>query len=110
MRLFKEKQTENKLDTLKKELDKIKSEEIAKADEYDIINFKMITGCGCGGSYTEAHAVVPKGMDTPFNHDNRFDVDDIDNITREYPGISIKEGWYHGYADNYDPSRYDDVF
>ena len=33
-----------------------------------------------------------------------------DDITREYPGISIKEGWYHGYADNYDPSRYDDVF
>ena len=40
MRLFKEKQTEYKLDTLKKELDQIKNEKIAKADEYDIINFK----------------------------------------------------------------------
>lgn len=110
MRLFKEKQTEDKLDTLKKELDQIKSEEIAKADEYDIINFKMITGCGCGGSFTEVHAVVPKGMDTPFNHGTRFDADDIDDFNRKHPEVSIKKGWYHGYADNYDPSRYKDVF
>ena len=68
---------------LKAEFEKLKSEKVEKATT-KIVNFKVLVGCGCGGSYAKYHAEVPIDKD----------IDNGDYYGGFEPWMeNIKEGW-----------------
>ena len=76
-------QKEQKKKDLFQEFNSIKEKEIEKATT-KIVNIKILTGCGCGGSYDKYHVEVPIDSDVS-NGDYFNDIEDwMENI---------EEGW-----------------
>ena len=76
-------QEEQKKKDLFQEFNAIKEKEIEKADTR-IVNIKIRTGCGCGGSYDKYHVEVP--IDYYISNGDYFD--DIEDWME-----NIEEGW-----------------
>lgn len=76
-------QEEQKKKDFFQEFNAIKEKEIEKATTR-IVNIKIRTGCGCGGSYDKYHVEVP--IDSYVSNGDYFD--DIEDWME-----NIEEGW-----------------
>ena len=76
-------QEEQKKKDLFREFNAIKEKEIEKATT-KIVNIKIRTGCGCGGSYDKYHVEVP--IDSEVYNGEYFD--DIEDWME-----NIEDGW-----------------
>lgn len=76
-------QEEQRKKDLFQEFNAIKEKEIEKATTR-IVNIKIHTGCGCGGSYDKYHVEVP--IDSYVSNGDYFD--DIEDWME-----NIEEGW-----------------
>ena len=76
-------QEEQKKKDLSQEFNAIKEKEIEKANTR-IVNIKIRTGCGCGGSYDKYHVEVP--IDSKIYDGQYFS--DIEDWME-----NIEEGW-----------------
>lgn len=69
--------------SLKAEFEKLKEEKVEKATT-KIVNFNVLVGCGCGGSYEKYHAEVPIAVG----------IDDGDYLDGFKPWMgNITKGW-----------------
>lgn len=94
----------------------LKAKPIEKAQEWTIVNLRLIVRCGCGGGGTDIHIAVP-GSHPGLNADifNRYgrnvDSDDIKRIQLKYPGALVMEGHapVSGVTDSYNSSNYSSI-
>lgn len=56
--IYKKTEENKSTQSFKEEFEELKSEKIEKATT-KIVNFNVLVGCGCGGSYEKYHAEVP---------------------------------------------------
>lgn len=83
---------------LKNKFDKLKNTEIPQA-RYKIVNLRMITGCGCGGSYTDVHMQVPESDNKYYNGETVDGIELVDYVSEH--NYDLKYGHYNGSIDNY---------
>lgn len=109
--------TDATLEGLKAKFTSVKAqiEKVPEADRFVIVNTKLMVGCGCGGSYTPVHIVIPNDNNAEHirtmleakTYNEKIDIDEVSKIQNLYPGIIVNEGHFSGNASNYDPSQYD---
>lgn len=100
-----EKPQQNK--DLAAKFEELKAKKIERAEEWTIINTRLIIGCGCGGGGTDIHIAIPG------NHPNigvppRVETDDLLRFERRHPDAMIMRGSAPGgITDSYNPGRYE---
>ena len=101
-----EKPQQNK--DLAAEFEALKSRPIQRAEEWTIVNTRLIVGCGCGGGGTDIHIALlgnhPGLEDEVYS---RLDSDDLRELKKQYPDAVIMEGHApSGVTDRYNPRDY----
>lgn len=110
--LDKSKQEPQLNEGLAAEFEALKAKPIERAEEWTIVNFRLIVGCGCGGGGTDIHIAVPgnhPGLEDRLHRvfGNRIHKDDVKDIQSEYPGALVMKGHAEGgVTDSYRPSDY----
>lgn len=100
-----------KNDDLEQEFEALKSKPVEKADEWTIINRRLITGCGCGGSSTNIHLAF-KGNNPKIGRgtDDTLDLDDVARLQRKYPDLEVRRGHITaGVTDSYNPRQHREI-
>lgn len=104
-----EKPQQNK--DLMAQFEALKAKPIQKADEWTIVNTRLIIGCGCGGGGTYIHIAIP-GNHPGLKDDvgSYMDASDLRGLKRQYPDAMIMRGHaWGGVTDHYDPRNYTKV-
>lgn len=110
LQLLKEKQGElRQNEDLAAKFEELKAKKIERAEEWTIINTRLIIGCGCGGSGMDIHIAIPG------NHPNikdsfpsRVDTDDLRRFKSRHPEAMVMSGAVPGgITDSYNPGRYE---
>lgn len=93
------------------EFEALKAKPIQKADEWTIVNSRLIVGCGCGGGGTDIHIALP-GNHPGLKDDVYSSMDDGDlrELKRQYPDAVIMRGHATpGVTDHYSPGDYEAI-
>lgn len=113
--LEKSKQEPQLNEGLAAEFEALKAKPIERAEEWTIVNFRLIVGCGCGGGGENIHIAVPgnhPGLkdDLHRKFGDRIDSYDVKDIQRMYPDALVMKGAAKGgVTDSYRPSDYHEI-
>ena len=109
LQLFKKEETApQQSKSIEAEFEKLKAKPIERAEEWTVVNTRLIVGCGCGGGGTDIHIAVPgdhPGLRRDVN--SSMDSDDLQEIRRSYPDAIIARGFApSGLTDRYHPGNF----
>lgn len=107
------------LEGLRAKFASVKATKVPEVAKFRIMNIKLVVSCGCGGSFTEAHVVIPNDFNadhvegrirSQISSRGKIYDDDLQKIVKDYSGVSVNKGYFNGNPMEYDPNNHANLF